>query len=67
MSYSLSKSCHVCKKKDRCTDSAFIEAAISGIHQVNWSNGTEKKLHLGYGTIELKCQGFEDEKEIKEE
>lgn len=62
MSYSLSSACHLCTKKKDCVDSTFIQAAISGIHSVNWSNGVQKSLHLGSGTIELKCTNFVDER-----
>lgn len=60
MSYSLGSKCNACKKKTNCVDSTFVQAAISGIHSVNWVNGVKKDLHLGAGTIEIKCVNFED-------
>jgi len=65
MSYGLICKCPECKKKKQCIDSTFIQTAISGIHAVNYANGVIKELplHLGSGSIEIKCQKFEDENE----
>jgi hypothetical protein len=62
MSYSLNCKCPKCKKKKKCVDSSFVQAAISGIHSVNWANGAqEQPHHLGCGSIEINCINFENE------
>lgn len=62
MSYSLKSSCSLCEKRNNCLDSAFVQAAISGIHMVNYANGKQTQPHhLGSGTIEIQCWNFEDE------
>lgn len=56
MSYSLNTKCGTCEKKDQCTDRHFIQATISGIHQV-WPSA---KGHLGSGSIDLNCQNHKE-------
>jgi hypothetical protein len=70
MSYGLDSKCHVCKLKDNCLDSVFVQAAISGIHQVNWANLSgrqQRHAHLGAGTIKIDCINFDDESAQPEE
>ena len=63
MSYSLKSNCPACRKKNDCLDSTFVQAAISGIHSVNYANGKQTTPHhLGSGEIEIKCNNFIDEK-----
>lgn len=58
MSYSVEKDCEACAKKGKCTDSAFIEGAVQGIHQTDCSHS-----HLGAGTIIIDCVLFEEKEE----
>lgn len=58
MSYGLKNECNTCMNNYQCIDSVFIQAAISGIHSVNYANGKPKQLHLGAGTIEIQCSNF---------
>jgi hypothetical protein len=60
MSYTLKTKCARCKKNIQCIDSTFVQAAISGIHSVNYDNGSRKELHLGSGSIEIQCNNFVD-------
>lgn len=62
MSYGLNCKCNVCTKKNRCVDMTFIQAAISGVHMVNWQHGVDRQMHLGAGTIEIQCCNFNDER-----
>jgi hypothetical protein len=64
MSYQLISNCGICKKKNKCSDGAFIYGALCGIHSnCGWDSDTRlqvNKGHLGHGTVDLNCNAFEE-------
>lgn len=55
MSYSLATQCWKCTKFQKCSDLPVLSGAVSGIHAIGKDRG-----HLGYGTIRLECQAYEE-------
>lgn len=54
MSYGLTTKCGDCQKVGRCTDRHMIQNAINCIHSMPYN---PEAGHLGWGTVNLDCQG----------
>jgi hypothetical protein len=50
MSYSLVSNCNACDKSNECADSAVIQGAIAGLHNMGQNKG-----HKGCGSITINC------------
>lgn len=60
MSYSLEHRCGDCILEPECLDKVFLESAVNGIHQANYSirAGFSQRAHKGGGIVRLDCQNF---------